>query len=1050
MKCYLGWCSRFAVVLATLLLFGGNSVLARDAVPTGSTSLPAQTDVDRAKHLVDDKGVPLLKIAGIGDQRHPAWVAIYALAYAGVETYDPKLAGLENAEKFNACITWLEQNLKQRPNGLWVWEYGFDSTYNDISIKAPWSSAFAQATGIQAFLVAYKKTGSDKYLALANQAAKSLFMPLNQGGFLFKAGDDVWFEEIPLPVDNPGHILNGHMRALLALKELFDASGDTTIANWLKRGTDTLYRWLPRYDTGYWLRYDLNPQKKDLLFRFANPYGFPSHPLAIDKISLRDPVGNKEIVLDVGVQGDAGGATRIAGTHWGQIESLAGKTVRRLAPAALEGKPDEMGAPHSYFYLALPSEWNDNLRDQWYEMVVEYYDDAPANISVQQRSISPGPTFRDMRDGDLHLTGAGQWRKWNVPLRVTDLGYWVGMSYADKHSRYIAKIAESDKRFLNWAGVAHAYQNAIPDKVINGQQVAAQPIGLPKQTPVQPIFDLDANGVVRQFDSSASKIGQYHLFMIADQLLTAGDAIPLNAAMHFKKEQLRRAPALNWLTDSKNYREIDGAAVYEFLFDNAYNDVVTKAPWASAFGQIYVLKAFVHAANNEFSKHPALASNITKAANAFTVPVNRGGIAFRDRNREVWYEEVPNSTHVLNAHLVSVPELSKTARFLKAPPIQVLADEGVQSLRNKLHLFDTGYWLRYDQNPKKELLLQIDWLEGGSSPLIDEVLLQNPKTGRYVRLDVATPGDAEGGSRISGSEWQAEETFDGKTVRGFKNGYLLRASPVSGGTRHNVYLVLQLPVRDYADYFDVPAHKLIIRYKDVGKGRFSIKSQAIHQGNQLTFAPLRGGVWSTAGDQRWKEAVFTIRPQDLGWYKGPDYQVYEVQQLRRIADLTNDWFFSQYAVRQEYFLESQKSGRSVIAEPAHGKAKPPVRLVLRKGSPTYPGFGFANALDGDPNNDYVAGIEGEVEALAEFEFEPASPTELRLTWESPSNFARVVKVYAKHASGKGEVLIGEGTTSNGTMTRIPLRPPADIKFIRVRFSQFSGQNRLLLRQLEVQ
>ena len=290
------WSSGFATAVALVLLLGGNPSYAREAESIRPAALPAQTDVDRAKHLVDDKGVPLLKIAGIGDQRHPAWVAIYALAYAGVETYDPKLAGLENAEKFNACITWLERNLKQQPNGLWVWEYGFDSTYNDISIKAPWSSAFAQATGIQALLVAYKRSANNKYLALANKAAQSLFTPLAKGGFLFQSDGDIWFEEIPQPVDNPSHILNGHMRVLLALKELANASGEAATANWLKRGTDTLYRWLPRYDTGYWLRYDLNPQKKDLLFRFANPYGFPSHPLAIDKISLRDPVTKKEVV----------------------------------------------------------------------------------------------------------------------------------------------------------------------------------------------------------------------------------------------------------------------------------------------------------------------------------------------------------------------------------------------------------------------------------------------------------------------------------------------------------------------------------------------------------------------------------------------------------------------------------------------------------------------------------------------------------------------------------------------------------------------------------
>ena len=1048
----LRWGCRFSAVLATLLLFGDIPTLARDVVSARSDGLTAQTDVDRAKHLVDAKGVPLLKIAGAGDQRHPAWVAIYALAYAGVETYDPKLTGLENAENFNSCITWLEQNLKQQPNGLWVWEYGFDNTYNDISIKAPWSSAFAQAIGIQAFLVAYNQTKNDKYLTLAKKAVQSLFTPLDKGGFLFQSDNDIWFEEIPTPIDNPSHILNGHMRVLLALKELADASGDALIASWLKRGTDTLYHWLPRYDTGYWLRYDLNPRKRDLLFRFANPYGFANHPLAVDKIVLRDPISKQEVVLDVGAQGDAEGANRIAGTHWGQLEQLAGKSVRRLIPTALENKPDEMAAPHSYFYLTLPGEWKNDLRDQWFEMAIDYYDDAAANITVQQRAISPGPTFRDMRDGDLHLMGTGQWREWIVPIRPTDLGYWVGSAYADKHSRYLAKISEFDQRFLDWARVALGYQNAVLDKFDERGQVSPKPIALPKQTPVQPIFDLDQNGVLRQFNSATSKIGQYHIYMIADQLLTAGNAIPDLATIHFKREQLQREPALDWLTSHENYIEINGAAVYQFHFDNAYNDVLTKSPWSSAFGQTYVLKALVHAAKNGFSKHPGLTSSIAKAAQAFMVPVAKGGITTTDRANEIWYEEVPNATHVLNAHLVSIPELSHAGGFLKENSIEELVDNGVQSLRQKLNLFDTGYWLRYDQNPKKELLFQIDWLDGGSSPspLIDEVLLQNPQTGHYVRLDIGSLGDFDGGTRISGSEWQATETVDGKTVRRFTNGYLLRSQSVPGGTRHNVYLALQLPDKDFPDVFDVPEHRLIIRYKDLAKGRLAIKSQAIHQGNQLTFVPLRGGVWPTAGDQRWKNISFTVRPQDFGWYKGPDYQAYEIKQIQRIADQTGDWFFNQYAVRQGYFLEMQKSGQSAIIEPIHMTARPPVRLVLRAESPTYPGFGFANALDGNPNNDYVAGLEDEAEAVAEFGLEPAiSPTELRLTWESPANFARNVKVYGIPIIGGDEVLIGEVQGTENPISVISLNSKTEMQGIRIRFSQFSGQSRLLLRLLSI-
>ena len=74
------------------------------------------------------------------------------------------------------------------------------------------------------------------------------------------------------------------------------ATGSTPIGTykqlveWYKKGAATLERWLPRYDTGYWLRYDLNPKKQELLFRLNNKYGYQLEPLAIDTIGLTDLV----------------------------------------------------------------------------------------------------------------------------------------------------------------------------------------------------------------------------------------------------------------------------------------------------------------------------------------------------------------------------------------------------------------------------------------------------------------------------------------------------------------------------------------------------------------------------------------------------------------------------------------------------------------------------------------------------------------------------------------------------------------------------------------
>ncbi|MDR1995923.1 D-glucuronyl C5-epimerase family protein [Azonexus sp.] len=1020
-----------------------------------------QTDVDRAQHFSDPDGVPYLQIEGIGKQRHPAWIALYALAYAGEEVYDKRLTGIEDRRKFQACVDWLEKNLRQDSQGQWVWQYHFDSTYNDISIKAPWSSAFAQATGIQALVVAYKRTGDNRYIELARQAAQPLFTPLAAGGFLFEANGEIWFEEIPEPADNPGHILNGHMRVLLALADLYKATNDELIAEWLKRGTDTLYRWLPKFDAGYWLRYDLNPRKNDLLFRFANPYGFLHHALAIDKITLRDPVSKAEISVDVGSETDTSGKARIAGTHWGQIIQLAGRSARRLVPATLDDKPDEMRAPHTYFYLSLPDEWKDNLRNQWYELIIEYYDDAAANITVQQRSVAPGKTFRDLRDGDLHLTGAGHWRRWIVPIRPSDLGYWVGMSYAEKHYGYLDQLAQLDKRLLPWSTVAKGYLAMAEDAGHSVRQVTPDPILLPKQTPMLPIYSLDDRGVVMQhladsstrwnpdgtFDPSGGK-GRlvYSPFIVSEQLIH-GSSLSGAKYSTIDRRRIERRPALEWILGDKNHRMVSGKNIYLYDFDNAYNDIFTQSPWPSAFGQAYIVRSLIYALHNAIGPKEPILSAIRASGNGFAVRIENGGVTAVDRSDQPWYEEVPNGTHVLNAHLVSLPELSEASRLLGEAGLRRLADSGIRTLKERLHLFDTGYWLRYDQNPRKELLIQLDWIDGERSPQVDEVVLENPQTGHQVRLDIGAPGDTEGGVRLSGTDWQAGRVVNGRTTRAFANGYQIRSEAVAGGTRHNVFLVLQLPDRAFTDVFDVSPHRLVVRYKDTSKGTFAFKVQAVHEGSLLAFVPLRGGVWRLQGDQQWKEAIFTIRPQDMGWYKGPDYQQYEVEQLQRIANLTNDWFFYQYAERHRDFLALQRKGVSIINEKASSVAAPPIAMRIVESGKTHPGYGFDNSVDGDPNNDYTAGIESDASHVVVELDREASLAAIRLHWESDENRATFVRVRESLPDGSVGRTLAEDSPGPGQVVTLRLEPNQAVKRLRIDFGAFVGQPRILLRQI---
>lgn len=1035
-----------ALFFVTAFAFGAAAVQAQD-----------QTNVDQAKHMVDDQGVPQLSIDGVGKVAHPAWTALYALAYAGVEDYDPSLGLKADPQHFAATINWLKANLAQDKNGLWVWPYNFDSTYNDVAIKAPWSSAFAQASGVQALVIHWKKTGDQSSLDAAKKAAEALFVPLSKGGFLFTSGQDIWFEEIPASSTNPSHILNGHMRALLALGELQDATGDARYQEWFAKGADTLLRWLPLYDAGYWLRYDLNPRKEELLFRLANPYGFANPDVAIDRIVLRDPVSGKESILDVGSANDAEGALRIAGNDWGQIEQVDGHSVRRLRPATgereAEGSSGQMVAPYSYFYLKLPSEWKDNLRKERFELRVEYLDEHRGNLEVQMRSIAPeSKTFQRAADGELLLSGTGTWRAWTVPVKTRDIGYWVGKAYGLKHAEYLTKLFSRDKRFHTWAEIASSYVNQLP--TASYEQVTPQADKVPDQTPVLPWYSMDAQGVVMMHVQDArSKLetgtAVYSPYIIASQAIDGQNMTALDVLLkkfNIDKTSVKKEAALKWLLDPKNQIDSSGAVVYKFNFMNVYNDVVTSDPWQSSFAQTYVLKALLQYFKDKAADKTALENLTASVVKAYSVDVIDGGVAHSSKSGGLFFEEVPNRTHVLNAQLSALPVIHKVAEELNFQLGGELFSRGVESLTENLSKFDTGYWLRYDLNPKKTLFFQVDWLEGVHSPLIESIALKAPQFAKYVHLDVGSEDAFEGGSKIAGLEWGAVQSVDGRQVRAFTNGYEAHSEAVKGGSRQNVYFSMQLPVAKFNDYFDVQPHKLVVRYKDISVGKFAIKIQSINEGNVLEFTPLHNAVITTVGDQQWKAAVVEVLPADMGWYKGSDYQVFEVQQMEQIAEITGDWFFKQYALRHRYFLDAKADGLPVIPQPEYVSPTEPVALSIINASPTYEGFDFENALDGDASDDYVAGKEDSTLDFVNLRLDkPILAGALKLRWESHGNYAGRLRVFALDKAGAVTQDLASKELESGEDVEIELKGVRQFQSLRIEFSSFEGQPRLLAR-----
>jgi hypothetical protein len=378
-----------------------------------------------------------------------------------------------------------------------------------------------------------------------------------------------------------------------------------------------------------------------------------------------------------------------------------------------------------------------------------------------------------------------------------------------------------------------------------------------------------------------------------------------------------------------------------------------------------------------------------------------------------------------------------------------LADKGILRLREQLHFFDAGYWLRYDQNPKKEILFQIDWVEGDVSPLIESVRLQNPQSGTATALAFGFDSSWEGRTRISGSDWLDEGLVDGRAVRAFRNGYLVTNEVEFKRGEHNVFFVVTLPETVFSDYFDAPAHQLVLAYRDVAAGRFCLKTQAIHEGDVLSFVPLRDGFLVTKGDGEWKEAVFNIRPQDMGWYKGSDYQRFEVEQLKHIAEFTGDWFFEQYAERHRHFLEAKEGGEAVVVEDEKLLSvffRLPMPTIVET-SPTYPNHGFDAALDENAVNDYVAGLENESQAFVILDFGKAVRLgKIQLEWENRHNFAKSIVVSEiTGVTDTAREIVRVSAEPAGTQTYVRLPEQGVVRIIKIDFSDFAGQPRLLLR-----
>ena len=196
--------------------------------------------VTKMPELLDNDGLPLLN-TGNGDVEMP--VAIFQY---GLGAYDLYLQTGEKKylKKFYKTVEWTVAH--QDEKGRW-------STFFYVYPEHPYG-AMAQGEGASLLLRAYTHSGNRVYLDAAQKAIDFMLLPLDKGGTtIYDKGDVVLAEYTHLPV-----VMNGWIFAWWGLYDYVLATHDVGVyRKALDSSCNSLIKYLPKYKTWYWSKYDL-------------------------------------------------------------------------------------------------------------------------------------------------------------------------------------------------------------------------------------------------------------------------------------------------------------------------------------------------------------------------------------------------------------------------------------------------------------------------------------------------------------------------------------------------------------------------------------------------------------------------------------------------------------------------------------------------------------------------------------------------------------------------------------------------------------------------
>jgi hypothetical protein len=217
-------------------------------------------------------------------------------------------------------------------------------------------------------------------------------------------------------------------------------------------------------------------------------------------------------------------------------------------------------------------------------------------------------------------------------------------------------------------------------------------------------LDFKCKYFYKKFDQSGipiykARIQKYHPTVICQYALGAYELL-YHSNFQDKNLLMIYLNQADWLL--KNSNDIGNAAGWKFHFDvNEYN---LKKPWYSALTQGEAISVLLraHVLSN---KHEYLDKALS-ALNLFEISVIEGGILNYFNDTPI-YEEYPSvkTNCALNGLIFGVFGLYDFILFNNNEKAVSLFNDGINSIKKLLPIFDTGFWTQYNLYESPELVL---------------------------------------------------------------------------------------------------------------------------------------------------------------------------------------------------------------------------------------------------------------------------------------------------------------------------------------------------------